>query len=281
MNIKSLQQIFHKELASIYPTSEIRSFFKWLVEPYLKIDPTQLLLCSDREVLVKELQDFTAAIAQLKQHKPIQYILGETEFFSLRFEVNEAVLIPRPETEQLVDWVLKDYQSTQQPIYITEIGTGSGCIAISLAKNNLQFHISAIDISAEALAVATHNANLQQVNVSFMQQDILKLDQLQHPVDVIVSNPPYVRYDERHMMQANVLDYEPHLALFVKDDSALIFYEKIIALALQQKNIPDVYVEISANAAKETKALFTEAGFSKVFLEEDIFGKPRMIKAKF
>lgn len=281
MNLKQLRQNFNNQLEPLYPVSEIRSFFKWLVEHYLKVMPSQLILSYEKEVSGQQQQDFEAAIAQLKQHKPIQYILGETEFFGLRFEVNKAVLIPRPETEELVDWVLQDYQSIKQPIHISEVGTGSGCIAISLAKNNAYFQVSAYDISSEALAVAHQNANIHQANVSFVQQDILKLDQMQQPVDVIVSNPPYVRYDERQMMKANVLDYEPHIALFVPDDSALIFYKKIIDLALQQKEVPDVYVEINANAAKETKALFDEAGFSHVILKKDIFGKPRMIKAKF
>ena len=281
MKLKELQSQFAKELTEIYPKTEIRTFLNWLVEAYLGWNTTQMLLNSQEELAKEKVQLFQEALSELKKQKPIQYILGETEFYALPFKVNASVLIPRPETEELVDWIIEDYKNTTEKIDITEIGTGSGCIATSLAKNNTNFRLTAYDISTEALAIAEQNAKLNQVTINFKQQDVLQLQQLPDQVDVLVSNPPYVKMDERKLIRSNVFDYEPHLALFVENDSALIFYEKIIELALQQEKIPTVYVEINQALGEETKALFENAGFTDVSLKKDIFHKPRMIKAIF
>ena len=281
MKLKELQSQFAKELTEIYPKTEIRTFLNWLVEAYLGWNTTQMLLNSQEELAKEKVQLFQEALSELKKQKPIQYILGETEFYALPFKVNASVLIPRPETEELVDWIIEDYTNTTEKIDITEIGTGSGCIATSLAKNNTNFRLTAYDISTEALAIAEQNAKLNQVTINFKQQDVLQLQQLPDQVDVLVSNPPYVKMDERKLIRSNVFDYEPHLALFVENDSALIFYEKIIELALQQEKIPTVYVEINQALGEETKALFENAGFTDVSLKKDIFHKPRMIKAIF
>ncbi|GGE12101.1 peptide chain release factor N(5)-glutamine methyltransferase [Psychroflexus salis] len=281
MKLKELQSQFAKELTEIYPKTEIRTFLNWLVEAYLGWNTTQMLLNSQEELAKEKVQLFQEALSELKKQKPIQYILGETEFYALPFKVNASVLIPRPETEELVDWIIEDYTNTTEKIDITEIGTGSGCIATSLAKNNTNFRLTAYDISTEALAIAEQNAKLNQVTINFKQQDILQLQQLPDQVDVLVSNPPYVKMDERKLIRSNVFDYEPHLALFVENDSALIFYEKIIELALQQEKIPTVYVEINQALGDETRALFENAGFKDVSLKKDIFHKPRMIKAIF
>lgn len=281
LKLQEIQHQFYQELASIYPKTEIKTFFNWLAEAYLQWDTTQVLMRADQEISTEKAAQFQDALKELKTEKPIQYILGETEFYGLCFKVNPSVLIPRPETEELVDWIITDYKKVNQTTHITEIGTGSGCISVSLAKSNPKLKLTAIDISDEALAVAHHNANLHQVAVSFMQQDILEVQQLSNPVDVIVSNPPYVKQDERQLMKDNVLKYEPHLALFVANNSALLFYEKIIQLGLAQENVPVIYVEINAGLAKETKALFTKAGFNEVILKKDIFGKARIIKAIF
>ena len=281
MKLKELQSQFAKELTEIYPKTEIRTFLNWLVEAYLGWNTTQMLLNSQEELAKEKVQLFQEALSELKKQKPIQYILGETEFYALPFKINASVLIPRPETEELVDWIIEDYTNTTEKIDITEIGTGSGCIATSLAKNNTNFRLTAYDISTEALAIAEQNAKLNQVTINFKQQDVLQLQQLPDQVDVLVSNPPYVKMDERKLIRSNVFDYEPHLALFVENDSALIFYEKIIELALQQEKIPTVYVEINQALGEETKALFENAGFTDVSLKKDIFHKPRMIKAIF
>lgn len=281
MNLSTFRKKFTEELSSQYPASEVRTFFNWLFEAYLGLSHDRIPMEINRELGQGELEAFEDALHQLKQNKPIQYILSEVYFYGLQFQVNPSVLIPRPETEELVDWVLQDYRGTSQQIRITEIGTGSGCIAVSLAKNNTHLQISAIDVSSEALAVANQNASLHRVDVAFLQQDALALQQLPEPVDVIVSNPPYVKYEERLQMSKNVLNFEPHLALFVKDDSPFIFYEKIISLALQMQKVPVVYVEISALGGTQTKALFEDAGFTKVELRKDIFGRDRMIKATY
>jgi release factor glutamine methyltransferase len=281
LKLQEIQHQFYQELASIYPKTEIKTFFNWLAEAYLQWDTTQVLMRADQEISTEKAAQFQDALKELKTEKPIQYILGETEFYGLCFKVNPSVLIPRPETEELVDWIITDYKKVNQTTHITEIGTGSGCISVSLAKSNPKLKLTAIDVSDEALAVAHHNANLHQVTVRFMQQDILEVQQLSNPVDVIVSNPPYVKQDERQLMKDNVLKYEPHLALFVANNSALLFYEKIIQLGLAQENVPVIYVEINAGLAKETKALFTKAGFNEVILKKDIFGKARIIKAIF
>lgn len=281
MELQELRLQFAEELAEIYPRTEIRSFFHWLVEAYLEWDTTQILRNENTEVPAQKMLLFQRALDELKTQKPIQYILGETEFYGLVFKVNPSVLIPRPETEELVDWIVQDFKDANQTIKITEVGTGSGCISVSLAKNNSNFQLTAMDISAEALAIAKQNADLNQISIDFIQQDVLATQQLENEVDVLVSNPPYVRQDERHLMQANVLDYEPHVALFVKNNSALIFYEKLIQLALAKERVPKVYVEINMALAKETVALFKQAGFSEVILKKDIFNKPRMIKAVY
>ncbi|GGE35593.1 peptide chain release factor N(5)-glutamine methyltransferase [Psychroflexus planctonicus] len=281
MKLKQLKQDFAAELVSIYPQTEIRTFFNWLVEAYLGWNTTQVLLKADETIADEKIKLFEQALTELKKQKPIQYILGETEFFCLPFRVTEAVLIPRPETEELVEWVLEDYKNHDRSLKVVEIGTGSGCIAISLAKNNKNLQLTAFDISAEALEIAKENAKLNQVKIEFIQQDVLALENLPMQTDVIVSNPPYVKQDEKHGIKANVLDFEPHLALFVENESALVFYEKIIELALAQEKVPAVYVEINQALGEESKNLFSQAGFKKVVLKKDIFNNPRMIKAEF
>lgn len=281
MKLKEIQSQFTKELTEIYPQTEIRTFLNWLAEAYLSWNTTQVLLNSQQELAEEKVQLFQAALSELKKQKPIQYVLGETEFFGLPFKVNKSVLIPRPETEELVDWILEDFKNAPKEIHVAEIGTGSGCISISLAKYYSYFKVDAYDVSAEALAVAQQNAKLNNAQVQFIEQDVLTLEVLPNQVDLIVSNPPYVKKDESKSIKTNVLDYEPHLALFVENDSAFVFYKKIIELALAQEKVPTVYVEINQALGEETKALFIHAGFKKVILKKDIFNNPRMIKATY
>jgi release factor glutamine methyltransferase len=221
-------------------------------------------------------------LSELKKEKPIQYILGETEFYGLRFRVNENTLIPRPETEELVELIISDNQITKNTnsLTILDIGTGSGCIAISLAKNLSNAKVSAIDVSEKALEMAKKNAEINEVNVNFILADVLKISTLQEKYDVIVSNPPYVRNLEKHEIKPNVLEFEPHLALFVEDDDALIFYRKIAELAL--KNVSEngkLYFEINQYLGKETVELLENLGFKNVKLIKDIYENDRMIFA--
>ena len=221
------------------------------------------------------------AIRELQTAKPIQYILGETEFFSNRFFVNENVLIPRPETEELVDWVLQEYPDKSEKIKILDVGTGSGCIAISLAKALPNAVVTAIDVSEGALKVAKRNAELNSVVTYFLQQDILRIETLPDKYDIIISNPPYVRELEKKEIRHNVLEYEPHLALFVPDNNPLLFYDKIATLAQQTLN-PNgsLFFEINQYLGQEMQTLLEQKLFTEITLRQDLFGNDRMIKAK-
>ena len=230
----------------------------------------------------KQLEDWNAILAKLQQEIPIQYLLGKTHFYGLDFEVDGNVLIPRQETEELVDWIIRNQQinkpTSQQ---VLDIGTGSGCIAISLAKNMPDAKVCAIDVSEKALFVAQKNADLNQVDVTFLLQNILETEDLNATFDIIVSNPPYVRNLEKVEIKKNVLEHEPHLALFVQDHDALVFYRKIAELA--QKNLKEngqLYFEINQYLGREMIDLLESMGFVEVALRKDIYGNDRMIRAK-
>jgi release factor glutamine methyltransferase len=210
-------------------------------------------------------------------------LLGKTSFFGLDFEVNENVLIPRPETEELVDWIIKENAKIEgfKDLKILDIGTGSGCIAISLAKNIPNAKVYAIDVSERALATAKKNAALNKVDVIFITQNILEAADLKQQFDIIVSNPPYVRNLEKQEIKKNVLDNEPHLALFVEDDDALLFYKKIAALA--QKNLLEngqLFFEINQYLGKDMIALLEKMNFKNIDLRKDIYGNDRMIRGE-
>ncbi len=233
------------------------------------------LVFSEAEMVV-----WNSILEQLKQEIPVQYLLGKTSFYGLDFEVNENVLIPRPETEELVEWILESQKSKveSQNIRILDIGTGSGCIAISLAKNIPNAAVFGIDVSAKALATAKKNAERNAVEVTFINQNILETEDLRQQFDIIVSNPPYVRNLEKEEIKKNVLDNEPHLALFVEDNDALIFYKKIAELA--QKNLSEngqLYFEINQYLGKETVDLLEKMNFKNIELRKDIYGNDRMI----
>ena len=280
MILKSLKTYFNKELLGYYPELEITSFFNLLAEHILKMKRINVSLNLYQVVSRKKYNKFQTAIEGLQKYKPIQYIIGDTEFYGLKFYVNKSVLIPRPETEELVDWIIKENQS-EENISILDIGTGSGCIAISLAKKLPNSKVYALDVSKEALVVAKQNAALNDVEVEFIEADILniglELDKVKF--DVIVSNPPYVRELEKKMMQDNVLKYEPFLALFVKDKDPLIFYRKIIELTkvlLSKKG--ELYFEINEYLGEDIKYLLESEGLINVEVRQDIFKKDRMIK---
>jgi release factor glutamine methyltransferase len=279
MIIKSLKSHFNKTLSELYPDTEIQSFFNLLSEQILnmkRIDISQNLYSV---VSGKKYDKFLKAIVGLKKHQPIQYILGDTEFYGLVFKVSPSVLIPRPETEELVDWIIKDSKEKQN-ISILDIGTGSGCIAVTLAKKLPNAKLFALDVSAEALKLATINAETNEVEVEFIEADILDWDFGDLEFDIIVSNPPYVRELEKEAMSANVLNHEPHLALFVKDDDALLFYRTITAVAnkiLKPKG--QLFFEINENLGEDTKQLLVDAGYENIELKQDVFDKNRMLKA--
>ncbi|MEG9326376.1 peptide chain release factor N(5)-glutamine methyltransferase [Salinimicrobium catena] len=279
MTVSELKKQFFDTLRSLYPKEEAGSFFNILAEEFLDMSRLEIALYPEKVLTPGQLQQFTDAQERLQQHEPVQYITGRTEFFGLQFGVNKNVLIPRPETEELVEWILHDLQEQKnKELEILDLGTGSGCIAISLAKNLPHAKFSAMDISPEALKVARENALKNEVQVDFLEQDILKTERLPKRYDVIVSNPPYVRELEKKEMQKNVLDFEPASALYVKDTDPLLFYEKITALAAGAlKPSGALYFEINQYLGKETEALLRKKDFLSS-LKKDIFGVNRMLK---
>lgn len=250
-----------------------------MIKYYLGWKRIDLALDPSKEINAAEIKNLDVAQSQLSNHVPIQYITGETEFFGNRFKVNNQVLIPRPETEDLVQWIIDDLKEAQnsQP-EILDIGTGSGCIAISLSKVFPKAGITAIDVSEEALQLAKKNADLNDTPVKFIQEDVLQLDSMNKKFDVIVSNPPYVRELEKEQMQRNVLEHEPKLALYVKDNDPLIFYKKITKLAVAGLNPGGrLYFEINQYLGEQTLQIMNNAGF-ETQLRKDIFGNDRMIR---
>ncbi|TXK71131.1 peptide chain release factor N(5)-glutamine methyltransferase [Mesonia sp. HuA40] len=277
MQLNKYKNYFFNQLNAIYPETEISSFWSWLTEFYL--NKTRIELALNPHQLTDEMkQNFDAALNRLKNQEPIQYILGETYFMDYPFSVSQEVLIPRPETEDLVRWIIEDYREVDG--YILDIGTGSGCIAIALELSLGNARVTALDVSEKALKIAKENAKRNQAKVNFIKQDILSTQALNQNYQVIVSNPPYVRELERSKMQKNVLNYEPDLALFVTDDSPLLFYDKIGRLAFRHlKKNGSLYFEINEYLAKETLDLLHKIGFKDVELKKDLYGKDRMIKA--
>lgn len=274
-----LKNKFIEDLKSIYPKEEIESFFYRLTEEYIGFKRIDIALNPMKKVAIRQ---FESALKQLKEQVPIQYIIGSTEFYSLKFKVNESTLIPRPETEELVSWIIEDISLSEKK-QILDIGTGSGCIAISLAKNISKANVYGLDISKNALLIAQENANINNVKVQFLEQDILtsKSVKFTEKFDVIVSNPPYVRILEKEQMSANVLDYEPHLALFVTNEKSLIFYDKIADFAKTNLNPKGkLYFEINQYLGKETVDLLKSKGFENVVLKKDIFENHRMIRCE-
>jgi len=290
--IKDYRTHFIQALSAIYDIGEAESFFYLILEEKQKLKRIDLALNPDLAFSNDEIQLWNSILEQLKKEIPVQYLLGKTSFYGLEFEVNENVLIPRPETEELVEWIIQSqklsFDSAQDDsgkIKILDIGTGSGCIAISLAKNLANAQIFAIDVSEKALATAQKNAEINEVNVTFISKNILEVvtlsavEGLEQQFDVIVSNPPYVRELEKQEIKKNVLDNEPHLALFVDDNDALIFYRKIAKLA--QKNLSpngQLFFEINQYLGKEMIDLLEKMGFKNVELRKDIYGNDRMIR---
>jgi release factor glutamine methyltransferase len=285
MTLNNLKTIFLSELSPIYPSQEIQSFFHLLMEGYLNMKRVDLALEPNKKISSETEQKFNSALLKLKKEYPIQYIIGATEFYGLTFKVNEDVLIPRPETEELVDWIIKETKEEKKKnkdLNILDVGTGSGCIAISLAKNLTDAEVWAVDISQKALLLAKENAKKNDVKINFKVRDILKTTDLESKFDIIVSNPPYIRELEKKHMQNNVLKYEPGIALFVKDKNPLLFYDKISDLAIKSLN-PNgkLFFEINQALGIEVYTLLIEKGFKKIELKNDIYGENRMVKAEY
>jgi release factor glutamine methyltransferase len=290
MLLKQYKSHFFDALKNSQDEQEIESFFFILTEYLHNLKRVDVALNPNFELSEADVEKWNAILAQLQLEKPIQYITGEAWFYGLQFEVNENTLIPRPETEELVEWIIESWKSeNQKRINVLDIGTGTGCIPITLKTNLPQANVFAIDVSEMALEVARRNAELNKVEVNFIQANILEVEdvskiqtsisQLPTNFDIIVSNPPYVRNLEKQEIKKNVLDYEPHLALFVEDTDALLFYRKIAQLAI--KNLSPnglLFFEINQYLGKETVELLENLGFKNIELKKDMFGNDRMIR---
>ena len=283
MKIKEYRSYFIQELTPIFDEGEAESFFYLILENKQQLKRIDLALQHDLTFSEDEIKIWNAILEQLKNEIPVQYLLGKTSFYGLDFEVNTNVLIPRPETEELVDWIIKSNQVDQNSkgLKILDIGTGSGCIAISLANYIPNAKVFAIDVSESALDTAKKNAESNKVEVTFTNKNILETVDLEQQYDIIVSNPPYVRNLEKEEIKKNVLNNEPHLALFVEDNDALIFYRKIAELA--QKNLSEkgqLFFEINQYLGQEMINLLEEINFKNVELRKDIYGNDRMIRSE-
>ena len=282
MQLNKFKEVFNKSLSNLYPITEINSFFFLLIDEYLGFQKIDTVLKPNYIINEKKLSLLKSATERLKKEEPIQYIIGKTEFYGLSFLVDENTLIPRPETEELVEWIIHEVNKKNlntKNISILDIGTGTGCIPISLAKNVSFANISAIDVSKNALKIAKKNALKNNVAINFEEIDILQTEKLSTKYDIIISNPPYVRELEKKEIQNNVLENEPHLALFVSNEDPLMFYNKIADLAknhLTKNGL--LFFEINQYLASETIDLLKEKGFTSIELKKDFSGNDRMTK---
>jgi release factor glutamine methyltransferase len=287
MTFRETEKIYTDNLSLVYDKREAASLAWLSISHVCKIERAEYLNIKDTEVPTDKKESLLEILEELKTGKPLQYVLGETEFYGLTFKVNPSVLIPRPETEELVEWILSDVRKPKTSIeglQIIDIGTGSGCIPISLKKNLPEAQLFAVDISREALDVSIQNAALNQTKVNFIQADILNLLNKQLMAEkfgIIVSNPPYVTDAEKEQMLPNVLQHEPHLALFVPDNDPLIFYKAIADFAIKHLDTNgSLYLEINENLGEETVQLLKQKGFKKIELRQDLSGKDRMIRSQ-
>ena len=281
--VKDIRKYYCDQLCSIYNKEEANAMILILFDHYFKIDRVRMALEPNLRLSESEMLTFHFAVKDLLKNKPLQYIIGETEFCDLKFKVNENVLIPRPETSELVHLITNRQQSTDNSQQsILDIGTGSGCIAISLAKQLPQSQVYALDISEKALCVAKDNTYINNVDITFIHDDILSLrNKIETKFDIIVSNPPYVRDLEKAEMRDNVLNWEPHNALFVSDDDPLIFYRNILEFTKTHlKENGEVWFEINEYLGKEMKDLCCEMGFSNVNIYKDFREKERFLSVR-
>jgi len=275
MTVAELKIHFEKKLKSLYSPEEIKNFYFEVITYLLKVSKLLILSQPDKKIEEKVEERAETIIERLKKREPLQYILGQVHFYGLTLAVSPAVLIPRPETEELVDWIIRDLKD--QKINIADICTGSGCIALALKQNLPKASLTAIDISPEALEIAKKNALNLNLDVNLIKADALNFKPNLN-FDVIVSNPPYVLPEEKQTMDDNVLLYEPHLALFVPENDPLIFYRSIGNYAKSLHHNITLYFEMNETKGDELKGLFKELGFKNIEVRKDINGKDRMLK---
>ena len=264
-----------------YPDTEASAIAKAILTDVFQLSTTDLYASKDMNFSTNQAEKLEVIITRLRANEPLQYILGNCYFCGLDFHIEPGVLIPRPETAELVEWIISDRKSSDSPIRILDIGTGSGCISISLAKNLPKSEVHAWDISEDAIRIASDNANRLDANVRFRQTDVLGQVPTDTMMNVIVSNPPYITEAERTDMDANVIDWEPDTALFVPDNAPLLFYKRIADIG-KQILTPDgtLYFEINQRFGTETVDMLRKKGYRNVELRKDLSGNDRMIKAE-
>ena len=280
MRLSEFRSHFQKTLLEIYSKEEADSIFKRLIDFYFEWDASFPIINPNYLLDFNASEKLKFALSELRKEKPLQYITHQATFFGIDFFVNQSVLIPRPETEDLVNWVLEDiYKNKIISPQLMDIGTGSGCIAVSLANANKQINVTAIDLSEEALRVAKKNAKKHRVKIDFIKHDIQSLFHWKNPLDIIVSNPPYVHPNEKKEISPNVLNYEPHMAIFTPENDPLYYYRLIINFALAVlKSGGSLYLEINPKYLELLKSNFSDDTFGEIEVRNDIFGKSRMLK---
>ncbi|WP_114937810.1 peptide chain release factor N(5)-glutamine methyltransferase [Mucilaginibacter endophyticus] len=285
ITIKDVFEVYRQQINSVYDINETEALTLLVIAEVTGLSRASIKAFPERELTAEQADQIKNILTELKTGKPVQYILGITEFYGLPFKVNSFVLIPRPETEELVEWIISGerLKAKGERFSILDIGTGSGCIAISLRKNLADALVSAIDISEGALQTAKGNASLNEVDVNFIHADILnvKPDNVFSKFNIIVSNPPYVTLEDKKQMHTNVTDFEPHTALFVPEHDPLLFYRAIADFALNNLMAEGLlYFEINENLGNETVALLADKGFKNIELRKDMSGRDRMVKAE-
>jgi len=280
---EAVKAYFLERLNTLYSDREIVTFWKESLKKRLKLNDTDLILQKDIRLSESDLLYLRSVMKRLLNHEPFQYIVGETFFYGLSIQCDESALIPRPETEELVAWIINSVDKNK-PISILDVCTGSGCIALALKNQLKNSEVSATDISQEALDLAKKNAFLNHLTIDFYLENAILQESdifINNTFDVIVSNPPYIPMKEKNTMEKNVLDFEPHLALFVSDDSPLIFYNAIAQKSLRLlKTKGYLFFELHEDFAEQTKDLVTSLGFDEVEIKQDLQGKNRMLKAQ-
>ena len=275
--MRTIANKINESLANVYSDGEIKAFTRILATELLGVSQMAFYLKDDIPLTAEQQTLLDNAIERLKKQEPIQYILGYSDFCGQRFKVTPATLIPRPETSELVEWIASEATGNEG---ILDIGTGSGCIAVSLAHKLPQSKVTAWDISTDALAVATENSKANGCAVEFEEVDILAYEPTGEQFDIIVSNPPYIKENEKEAMYANVLDWEPHTALFVPDSDPLLFYRAIAKKGLTLlKPGGRLYFEINRAHGKETMEMLAALGYTNIELRKDFADNDRMIKA--
>ena len=277
MTLLEFYDLFKNKLISRVDKNELDEFFFWLIDHYCNYSRMDYILNSSFKISKTQEQNLINSIDSLLNEMPIQYVVGETKFMNLVFKLNNSVLIPRPETEELVRWIINDAHTNKN---ILDIGTGSGCIAVSLSKYLNNCKVTGWDISKDIIKIASHNAYLNDVNVELELSDITKPKFLDYKYDVIVSNPPYITKNEKQFISKNVKFFEPHIALFVENEDPLCFYKKIFDFSNSNlKSNGFLYIEINENFSKEVIKLLKDKGFYDIKLKKDFRLKNRMIKA--